>query len=434
MFDEQPPENEPRTLGEMDFLPFDEGSDDDGEATRRVDPVSPTQFLFLGQGLTADEFTAYVQSYDFGTIPPDYVVLHHTANPCTLHARYPAGSAWDDNEGGLSEAQIKQRRLGKLTAIKEYYRTNPSYFWDRGPHLFIDDRWIWLFTPMRHIGIHAAQGNSYTRDGRLHYSIGIEVVGYYEHVQWPAPVQQLVGHAVAALKRRLGTFELRYQRFAGGVSSHRDYNKPQCPGRAISEDFYIGVLNEAWQRLNRPAQPEVAALNVNSPIMGSASGPIEQLIAFVKAQLPPDSEYKNDVEKILGYYWQYAPPVGVDPFLAASQMVFETDALRSQWAARPRRNPAGLGVRQEGGLSFATWEDSVQAHIGQLLAFALRDDQANQAQREMIARNPRHGHIAPELRGSAATLSGLSDRWTADPRYADKLTARAVAIRDFKLS
>jgi hypothetical protein len=194
------------------------------------------------------------------------------------------------------------------------------------------------------------------------------------------------------------------------------------------------VLNEGWQRLNRPAQPEAAALSVNSPIIGPASGPIEQLIAFVKAQLPPDSEYKNDVEKILGYYWQYAPPVGVDPFLAASQMVFETDALRSQWAARPRRNPAGLGVRQEGGLSFATWEDGVQAHIGQLLAFALGDDQANQAQREMMARNPRHSHIAPELRGSAPTLSGLSDRWTADPRYADKLTARAVAIHDFKLS
>jgi hypothetical protein len=406
----------------MDFLPFDEGSEQDG-GTRRADPVDPSRFLFLGQGLTADEFTSYVADYDFGTIPPDYVVLHHTANPCTLHAQYPAGSAWDANEGGLTEAQIKARRFGKLSAIKEWYRTNPSYFWDRGPHLFVDDRYVWLFTPMREIGIHAAQGNSYERDGRLHYSIGIEVVGYYEEVQWPEPVQRMVGHVVAVLKRRLGTFELRYQRFAGGVSSHRDYNKPRCPGAAITEDFYIGVLNAGWQRLTRPV-----AITVDSPLLGPASGPTEKAVAFVAQQQPPDSEYKNDVALIMGYYWRFAPPVGVDPFLAAAQCIFETDALRSGWAARPKRNPAGLGVRQEGGLSFASWEESVQAHIGQLLAFALRDDEANAEQRAMMARNPRHANIAPELRGSARTLAGLNNRWTADPDYAAKLAARANAI------
>lgn len=429
MFDEQPPDDGPRTLGEMDFLPFDEDAVAEDQLTRRVDPIDPGQFLYLGQGLTADEFSAYVERYDFGTIPPDYVVLHHTANPCTLYARYPAGSVWDGDEGGLSEAQIKQRRLGKLTAIKEYYRTNPNYLWDRGPHLFIDDRYVWLFTPMRHVGIHAAQGNSYTRDGRLHYSIGIEVIGYYENVQWPTPVAQLVGHVVAVLKRRLGTFELRAQRFAGGVSSHRDYNKPQCPGRAISEDFYIRVLNEGWQRLTSPAAP-VAALSLHSPILGPASGSAEQVIAFVKAQLPPDSEYRNDVEKIIGYYWQHGAAVGVDPFLAATQMVLETDALRSHWAARPRRNPAGLGVRQEGGLSFATWDAAVQAQLGQLLALALSPEQASQAQREMIGRNPRNDHLAAELRGSAPTVRDLAGRWSSDPAYAQKLVARAQAIRD----
>lgn len=431
MFDEPLPPTDPRTIEEMDFLPFDEGSDEGEEASRRSDPVDPSKFLYLGQGLTADEFTAYVESYDFGTIPPDYVVLHHTANPCTQHAQYPGGSAWDANEGGLNDEQIKARRLGKLTAIKEFYRTNPSYFWDRGPHLFIDDRWIWLFTPMRHVGIHAAEGNSFTRGGQLHYSIGIEVVGYYEHVQWPESVQRLVGHAVAVLKRRLGTFELRYQPFAGGVSSHRDYNKPQCPGAAITEDFYIRVLNDGWERLtnsHRLMNVSQRALSQDLPILGAPSGSIDQAIAYVKAQLPADSEYKNDVETIMGYYWQYAPAVGVDPFLAAAQCIFETDALRSQWAARPKRNPAGLGVRQEGGLSFESWEKSVQAHIGQLLAFALRDDQSNDAQREMMSRNPRHANIGSELRGVAPTVRGLSNTWTSDAAYADKLIARMQSM------
>lgn len=432
MFDEPLPPADPRTIDEMDFLPFDEGSDAGEEATRRADPVDPQRFLYLGQGLTAPEFAAYVETYDFGAIPPDYVVLHHTANPCTHWAQYPGGSVWDANEGGLSAEQIKARRLGKLTAIKEYYRTNPSYFWDRGPHLFIDDQYIWLFTPMRHVGIHAAEGNSITQGGRLHYSIGIEVVGYYENVQWPEPVQHLVGHAVAVLKRRLGTFDLRYTKFAGGISSHRDYNKPQCPGKAITEDFYIRVLNDGWQRLNTAEQRFSAVapqpLSLDSPIIGPPTGNLDQAVAYVKAQLAADSEYKNDVDKIMGYYWQYAPDVGVDPFLAAAQCIFETDALRSQWAGRPRRNPAGLGVRQEGGLQFASWEESVQAHIGQLLAFALRDDQANAAQRQMMSRNPRHAHITPQQRGAAPTIRGLSSTWTGDAAYAEKLVNRARSM------
>ena len=425
MSDPPPASEDTRTLDEMDFLPFDEGSDEGGEVTRRADPVDPGRFLYIGQGLTADEFTQYVETYNFGTIPPDFIVLHHTGNPCTLAAPYPAGTAWDGNEGGLTEEQIKQRRLGKLTAIKEFYRTNPSYYWDRGPHLFIDDRYIWLFTPMRDIGIHAAQGNSNRKDGKLHYSIGIEVVGYYAHVPWPEPVQRMVGHAVAVLKRKLGTFELRHQPNGGGISSHRDYNKPSCPGAAVTNEFYLRVLNDGWQRLVNPTQ-----LTHDAPILGSPTGTLEQAVAYVTAQLPPDSEYRNDVGIIMGYYWRYAPAVGVDPFLAAAQCIFETDALRSHWAARPRRNPAGLGVRQEGGLSFSSWEESVQAHIGQLLAFALRDDEANDAQRQMMARNPRHGHIGADLRGTAKTVAGLNNRWTAGPDYAAKLISRATSIRN----
>lgn len=422
------PHTDPQSPDEMTFLPFDDGADEGTMPTRRVDPVPPDRFLYIGQGLTADEFTNYVQSYDFGSIPPDFIVLHHTAIPGATYARYQETQAWDDDEVGFTPDQIKQQRLGKLNNIKEHYRV--KLLWDRGPHLFVDDQFIWLFTPMRDVGIHAAQGNSNNQGGRLHYSLGIEVIGYYEQVAWPAPVAALVGHAVAVLKRRLGTFELRYKVNQGGISSHRDYNKPQCPGSAISEDFYIGVLNEGWQRLINPVQPRIAErITADSPILGPASGQLDQAIAYIKAQLPADSEYKNDVETIMGYYWQYAPAVGVDPFMAAAQCVLETDALRSQWAGRPRRNPAGLGVRQEGGLLFPSWEEAVQAHIGQLLAFALRDDQANDAQRQMMQRNPRHNRIAGDLRGSAPTLRGLNNRWTADPIYADKLATRAAAMR-----
>ncbi len=275
MADEPQPGTDTQAPDPNDFLPFERDAND--QPTRAVGPVPANQFKYIGQALKADEFTAYVQNYNFGQIPPDFIVLHHSAIPGTVAAHVPNSTLWDGGEDGLSEDQIKQRRLGKLAGLREYYRT--QLFWDAGPHLYIDDRYIHLFTPMSEIGIHAKWANSFKPGGKLHYSIGIEVIGYYERLQWPAPVARLVGHAVAVLKRRLGTFELKYmypngnpgmigtgdqQRCAhperltfGGLSSHRDYNKPQCPGAAITEDFYVGVINAAWQRLMNPGQDDV---------------------------------------------------------------------------------------------------------------------------------------------------------------------------------
>jgi hypothetical protein len=393
------------------------------------------QFLYIGRGLKADLFTEYVRTYNFGTVPPNFVVIHHTAVPDTLHARH-RHATWDSREQGLTEQQIYNKRLGQLTGIKNYYQN--SLGWNRGPHLFIDERWIWLFTPMFNVGIHAAEGNGWPPN----YSIGIEVVGDYTRVQWPPQVEALVGHAVAVIKQRLGTFELVHRRFAGGVSGHRDYNKPSCPGNAVTNAYYMGVLRRGWDQLQRgggfvspmpdpdPATkptPPKRQIDANSSVMGEESGSIGHAIKYIQERLPDDSEYKNDVQLIMSYYWKYAPPVGVDPFFVAAQCIFETDSLRSHWAGRPRRNPAGLGVRHEGGLSFATWDEAVQAHIGQLLAYVFRDNEANDAQRDMMRKNPRHRRIGLESRGSVKKIADLNNRWTTDSNYANKLLNR---IRD----
>ncbi len=382
------------------------------------------QFLYIGKGLTAEQFTAYVREYNFGTQPPSFVVLHHTAIPDTQHARARSGS-WDAGEAGMSAEAIYTKRLGQLTAMKNYYQNQLG--WNVGPHLFIDDRYIWLFTPMYYQGIHAAEGNG---DGRGTYSIGIEVVGDYTHVRWPEPVERLVGHAVAVLKERLGSFDYVQRVGRGGISSHRDYNKPSCPGNAITNEYYMDVLKREWNRLQASKVPVAnVPLNTQMPLIGPASGTLQQVVDYVQARLPGQSEYRKDVATIFGLYWKYAPTVGIDPFLAACQCVFETDALRSKWSARPHRNPAGLGVRQEGGLSFASWEDSVQAHLGQLLALALRDDEANDAQRAMMQRNPRHAHIPAAVRGTAKTIAGLDNNWNGAPGYAEALLVRMGKIR-----
>ena len=214
-------------------------------------------FLYDGTGLSLNDFRAYVDGYSFGSMPPCFVVLHHTSIPDTQVARLKDGS-WDAREIGLTEQQIYTKRQKQLSWIRDYYRDQLG--WDRGPHLFIDDRWIWIFTPMYHPGIHAAKGNGTAQA----YSIGIEVVGHYEHVQWPEPVARNVGGAIAVLHERLKTFKILHKIGPGGISSHRDYNKPACPGAAITEEYYLSVIRNAMACPPHPpsVQPNTPKLRV----------------------------------------------------------------------------------------------------------------------------------------------------------------------------
>lgn len=246
-------------IDDIPLLPFDSESYDPAQPQKpRPAVLGAASFAYIGQAITVPEFSSYIAQYRFGSVPPDYVVLHHTANPDASWAPLSsdARTKWDRSEAGASESQIKTKRKAQMDAIMHYYRD--SLGWNAGPHLFIDERWIWLFTPMFDVGIHAASGNSY-RDSRkrLHYSIGIEVVGYYEHVRWPPAVARNVGLALAILSRRLGTFSLDYrpgptntpQAHVGSLCSHRDFNKPACPGKAISESFYVSVAQAGWKEL-----------------------------------------------------------------------------------------------------------------------------------------------------------------------------------------
>lgn len=225
---------------DLTYTPYDVDANDQPAAPM----VLGERFAYIGAGMSLPQFTTYLATYDFGPIPPDFVVLHHTAIPAASYAPYgdPA-RFWDAGEQGLPEQAIYAKRKRTLDGIMRYYRD--ALGWPAGPHLFIDERWIWLMTPMADIGVHARSGNAYRVLGRLHYSIGIEVVGYYGSVRWPPAVERLVGGAVVALARRLGTIQLRHTRGAGGISSHRDWGKPECPGNAISTSYYLGVLARA---------------------------------------------------------------------------------------------------------------------------------------------------------------------------------------------
>jgi hypothetical protein len=247
------------------------------------------------------------------------------------------------------------------------------------------------------------------------YTISIEHEGFPDDLRTP----QIQDADVRLLRWIASKLYLSYVP-GHSLIGHRDIDpvdKSFCPGPHVNYAQLAAAANA-----DEPAYPPIS---LDSPLLGAPTGPIQKAIAYIKARLNPGSEYKNDVEIIVGFYWKYAPLVGIDPFMAVAQCVHETDSLNSNWAARPRRNPAGLGVHEEGGLSFATWDNGVQAHIGQLLAYALTDAAANPAQRAMMLRNPRHHFIPAQWRGTARLWRDLGGKWTANPNYSDGVVRRA---------
>ena len=81
-----------------------------------------------------------------------------------------------------------------------------------------------------------------------------------------------------------------------------------------------------------------------SSIIGLPNASAEQAIAYIIAR--PHGEYSdNDISTVIvpGYF-ALCFEIGLDPILAIAQMIHETGNLTSFWAARPQRNPAGIGV------------------------------------------------------------------------------------------
>lgn len=154
------------------------------------------------------------------------------------------------------------------------------------------------------------------------------------------------------------------------------------------------------------------------------SGPRAPQQAVVDYLRPIDTgEYSNDdIAYIVARYWEAGTAVGVDPLLAAAQMILETAHLTSWWSQRPRRNPAGIGVTETGaGVSFPNWRDSARAHVGRILAYALPWGAGTATQNALIGEALGWRDLPDTRRGLGADVETLGRFWAEDPSYAVKL-------------
>jgi hypothetical protein len=166
----------------------------------------------IGRLLSIPQWLSYVAGYDFGSIAPSRLVVHHTLVPTV--------SQWTG--------------LRSLQGIQRFYGAKG---WTAAPHIFVGPDGIWLATPLKDVGIHAGTGNSGVSNGKFWYSIGCEIVGDYDSVRPSGAVWEGAKAVIGGLSRRLG--------IAPGqlISFHRDYtNQKSCPGWPVTKDWVVAEV------------------------------------------------------------------------------------------------------------------------------------------------------------------------------------------------
>lgn len=188
----------------------------------------------IGKALSLPEWLDYIAAYNFGTIPPTRLVLHHTYIP--------------------NEQQW--RGLASMQGMQRFYAGKG---WTAAPHLYAAPDGIWLFTPMRDVGIHAGTGNSGVRNGQFWYSIGLEMVGYFDRERPQGQVWEFSKAIMGSMSRRLGIAPRDL------ISFHRDYTTTKsCPGWAITKEWVWAEV-DAWLANTQAAPVALGAVGTPSP-------------------------------------------------------------------------------------------------------------------------------------------------------------------------
>jgi hypothetical protein len=175
----------------------------------------------VNKKLNIQQFNDYLKNKNFGLVQPSSLVIHHTWKP--------------------TKAQWKGE--SSILGLKRYYEGKN---WPAGPHLFIAEDGIWLFTDLAEVGIHAGKGNAtwknlatgglikgYVSSSRyklLNYSIGIEVVGNYDNKIWTG---QTYKNTLSTIKILMNHLDISKSK----IYFHRDFSSKTCPGKAISKNW-----------------------------------------------------------------------------------------------------------------------------------------------------------------------------------------------------
>ena len=152
----------------------------------------------------------------------------------------------------------------------------------------------------------------------------------------------------------------------------------------------------------------------------------KQLVNFFMANNP--NADKKQVTRLAKYYISEARTEGINSDCAWVQMCLETGWLKFTGLVKPEmHNYCGLGAisAEQPGVSFATEQLGVRAHIQHLHAYATPENV--RLVNELI--DPRYKWVLP--RGKAPTVRELAGTWAADPEYGRKLENLLARLEKF---
>jgi len=216
----------------------------------------------INRRLSVQEFADYLKSYAFPTPTPHKLVLHHTWRPTT--------ETW---QGETS-----------ILALKRYYEHKG---WPAGPHIFVAEDGIWLFSPMNRDGIHAGTLNT--------QSIGLEVVGNYDHTIWLGQTKFNALAAISLLMKRLNLTSKQ-------LHFHREVSTQSCPGYAISKTWLLREL-ERFESKYLKVKSNMKSVEARSEVMVPLDA--VEAVAFVRKYELFTIQTQKDVEEATRFYRFY---------------------------------------------------------------------------------------------------------------------------------
>lgn len=188
---------------------------------------------FINRKLSIAEWRDYVAGYQFTRMAPSRLVLHHTYKPDE--------SSWTG--------------LNSMRSMQRFYAGKG---WTAAPHIYSGPDGIWLATPMSQVGIHAGTGNGSFEKGW--YSIGLEMVGYFDTVRPKGPVWQNALAVMGELSRRLKIPPRDL------ISFHRDYtNQKSCPGWAVTKEWVWAEVEAYLNNVAPPPAPPPGPIGTPTP-------------------------------------------------------------------------------------------------------------------------------------------------------------------------
>lgn len=194
-----------------------------------------------GRGLSIAEHLVHVQGMKFDQgFKPIGMTLHNTAAPKL--------SQWNSS----TAAQ-------RIRNLENYYKNEQG--WPSGPHAFVDDQKIWLFTPYNKKGTHSPSWNG-TR-------IGIEMVGDFDTEDPNSGRGELVKKNTVALFAHLHE-KMGWDPETIKLHKEDPRTTHACPGRNIDKASFINMVQEymghggehAPEPATPPAPKKVGLVNV----------------------------------------------------------------------------------------------------------------------------------------------------------------------------